>query len=66
MRIEAATKYRCDGCGVEAINPTAWYSVMPMMFSGAVFNTVHVPSSDYCSTCVQRMRAALATDDATS
>ena len=60
MRIEVATKYRCDGCGIEQHQPSGWQSLVPLVAgSTVVMFTGNHHGKDYCLQCLGAMTGAL-------
>lgn len=64
MRIERVTKYRCNGCGEEEQNPSGWITFRPLMVGQmtATFGG-NIAGEDYCRSCVEKMRFAVAKSD---
>jgi hypothetical protein len=61
MKIQLETRYRCDGCGIDAVNPQNWRSMMPLM-AGTVTMVIGsglLGSQDYCPKCLQLMLTAI-------
>lgn len=61
MKIEHQTKYKCDGCGAEEVNPAGWSSLVPMLAGGMTITIGSgiSASRDYCAACLKKMYAAI-------
>jgi hypothetical protein len=61
MKIEQQAKFRCDGCGVEKIDPMGWVHLQSIYRGGYVTFAIGTPtpSTDYCSDCFSIMKNSI-------
>ena len=64
MRVEAVTKYRCDGCSKEDQCPSNWVTIRPRVGTSQSYPvdgmiTDLTQSEDYCFHCMALMRRML-------
>ena len=63
LRIETATKYICNGCKVEAINPYGWSQIDSLHNGSFAMNLVNSMTygEHYCNSCMSKMRTFINT-----
>jgi hypothetical protein len=62
MLIETVRRYKCDGCGQEAITPYNWRSFAIIFTGRCAAYYERAATKNYCEPCAMKMRQAVKGD----